>query len=305
MLKKITITLLIIILLMSKEQKALKHGLKAGHQVTDSLYQENNDCFSACSRENILQPQKVWNKALLFSHEKYAIYQTFLHNDPDCYDKKKQTVEIMHHTLGGKPKTILVNLLYKEDPIKDVFGNDQLILISQEHYVNKDLENNVNLYNIQTGEPITTQNQALDFKNLIPNWDEKDFYSAYLDRDNEFIILSFDLMDARKQIFLFDLLKCQVVGQYTFPSTFVNKRNGNIATYLSQDKKEIIILSNTSDQPYRLKNPLIIKIKDPDEPERRKFVQDQESKRTKNKKEFYIKVNDIIIPINKELLLLG
>jgi len=154
------------------------------------------------------------------------------------------------------------------------------------------------IYNVKTGQPIKRNNKNIDLTKDIPNWEEN-WYSlkwAIFGKKDKFIILLCD--DKQKEIILFDLETPQTPKHYVLP-----KECGGISIHLAENDTKIIIASEKNQQIYIFKNPLVNP--DIDEPERRKYIQDQEDTKMVDEKPCEIVINGmngIRIPVHRSFL---
>jgi len=169
------------------------------------------------------------------------------------------------------------------------------------------------LYNTQKGKPLTSGEKTIHFDTFIPDTGYRKSLKkvTFWEKEKLLIFVCNNLGD-RKKIILFNLKTCRPVGQYTFSKSFSDDCNYNtsrcgdqpdIEIFLSKDGKKITATSGK--EAYIFKNPLISI--DPDESERKKFVQDQKGIRTKKETEkpFEIVINGFNktkVPVHKSFM---
>jgi len=170
------------------------------------------------------------------------------------------------------------------------------------------------LYNIKTGKPLTYGNKTIHFDTFIPDTGyKKSLKNVVFWEKERLLVFVCNNAEDKKKIVLFDIETCRPVGQYTFSKTFSDDCNYNtsgccdqpdIEIFLSKDGKKITATSGK--EVYIFKNPLISI--NPDEPERRKYVQDHEGIKAKEETEkpFEIVINGfngIRIPVHKSFMI--
>jgi len=230
--------------------------------------------------------------------------------------KKASSFEIKHNDI---PQPIIINAPEDLHPsYATIYCGQHTILIyfeqAQWSDIHAGIKRKTMLYDAKTGKPILFNNQILKLDMLIPNWNKKTLCKTLFGKNDDFILFAcIDTTSEKEsyyQIILLDLKRHVVAGQYILPINFGtynqldNFNHNHTGIHLCENEQKIIAASNTNQKVYIFKNPL--KNIDIDEPERRKYVQDQEDTIAMDEKPFEIIINGfngIRIPAHRLFLL--